>query len=79
MCSSDLYGPATSFNPLGGNVSANHFPANSTVQICATEPPQPGPYDLNWTGACTGNGQCASVTMTSDKSCAVTFTRVSGR
>ncbi len=73
------YGPATSFNPLGGNVSANHFPANSTMQICATEPPQPGPYDLNWTGACTGNGQCASVTMTSDKSCAVTFTRVSGR
>ncbi|HEV7607872.1 MAG TPA: beta-propeller fold lactonase family protein [Steroidobacteraceae bacterium] len=74
------YGPATNLDPIAHNVSANHFPANSTVQLCTSEPPQPQQgYDQHWSGSCSGNGQCASVTMTSDKYCNVTFTPVSLR
>ena len=74
------YGPGTILDPLPHNVSANHFPANSTVQLCASAPPQPvQAYDITWTGSCSGTGQCASVTMNSDKSCHVTFTPVSLR
>jgi 6-phosphogluconolactonase (cycloisomerase 2 family) len=74
------YGPATNLDPIAHNVSANHFPANSTVLLCASEPPQPQQaYDQHWSGSCSGDGQCASVTMTSDKSCNVTFTPVSLR
>ncbi|MEO8061624.1 MAG: beta-propeller fold lactonase family protein [Pseudomonadota bacterium] len=74
------YGPATNSNPLGRNVSANRFPANSSVQLCTSAPPQPSQaYDITWTGSCSGTGQCASVTMNSDKSCNVTFSPVSLR
>jgi hypothetical protein len=74
------YGPATHANPLGYNVSANHFPANSTVQLCATAPPQPvGAYDVAWTGSCSGTGLCTTVRMTSDKACKLAFTLVSAR
>jgi len=71
------YGPATNADPLGHTVSANHFPANSNVQLCASPPPLVGEaYDITWTGSCSGTGQCASVTMNSDKSCLLTFTSV---
>jgi hypothetical protein len=74
------YGPATSSNPLGANVSANHFPANSNVQLCATPPPQSGEaYDITWTGSCSGTGQCTTVRMNSDRFCQVVFTPVSAR
>jgi 6-phosphogluconolactonase (cycloisomerase 2 family) len=74
------YGPATNADPLGRNVSANHFPANSTVQLCASAPPQPaGAYDVTWTGSCSGTGLCTSVRMNSDKSCNLAFTPVSAR
>jgi 6-phosphogluconolactonase (cycloisomerase 2 family) len=74
------YGPATIANPLGANVSANHFPANSTVQLCATPPPQSGEaYDITWTGSCSGTGTCTTVRMNSDKFCHLQFTPVSTR
>ena len=74
------YGPATSSNPLGANVSANHFPANSSVQLCATPPPQSAEaYDITWTGGCSGTGQCTTVQMSSDKFCHLEFSPVSAR
>lgn len=67
-------------NPLPANDFSAAFPANSSVQLCASEPPQPpGPYDITWTGGCSGTGQCTSVSMTSDKQCHVEFTRIIGR
>ena len=74
------YGPATSSNPLGANVSANHFPANSSVQLCATPPPQAGEaYDITWTNGCSGTNLCTAVHMNSDKFCHLEFSRVSDR
>lgn len=71
------YAPPSSANPLGQNVSANHFPANSSVQLCATAPLQPaGAYDITWMGSCSGTGQCTSVRMDRDKSCHLSFTPV---
>ena len=74
------YGPATNGNPLGSNISANHFSANSSVQLCASPPPDAGgPYDITWTGSCSGTGQCTSVHMNSDKFCNLTFSPASTR
>jgi hypothetical protein len=74
------YGPATNSNPLGNNVSANNFPSNSNVQLCATPPPQAAEaYDITWTGSCSGTGQCTTVHMDSDKSCHLDFSLVSTR
>jgi 6-phosphogluconolactonase (cycloisomerase 2 family) len=58
-----------------GNVPATHFPANSNVQLCATPPALGGPFDITWSGSCSGTGECASVSMNSDKSCHVEYTR----
>jgi len=74
------YGPATLSNPLGNNVSANHFPANSNVTLCATPPPQGGEaYDITWTNGCSGTGSCTTVHMDSDKFCHLEFSPVSAR
>jgi hypothetical protein len=74
------YGPATISDPIPHSDLAAAFPVNSSVQLCATAPPQPAlAYDITWTGACSGTGQCTSVVMTSDKQCTLEFTPVSGR
>jgi hypothetical protein len=71
------YGPGTILDPISHNLSANHFPANSHVQLCASPPPLVSEaYDFAWTGACSGTGQCTNVTMNSDKSCLLTFKSV---
>jgi hypothetical protein len=74
------YAPPTNGNPLGRHDMSSSFPANSTVTLCATEPPQPsGAYDITWTGSCSGTGWCTSVTMNSDKNCNAGFSPVVGR
>jgi hypothetical protein len=73
------YAPPTNFNPLGRNDRSSDFPANSTVTLCAMEPPTGGPYDITWTGSCSGTGWCTSVTMNSDKNCNAGFSPVVGR
>jgi hypothetical protein len=74
------YAPPTNANPLGRSDMSSHFPANSTVTLCAMEPVQPaGAYDITWTGSCSGTGWCTSVTMNSDKSCNAGFSPVVGR
>jgi hypothetical protein len=74
------YAPPTNANPLGRHDMSADFPANSTVTLCAMEPQQPvGPYDITWTGGCSGTGWCTTVTMNSSKSCNAGFTKVIGR
>ena len=74
------YGPATNGNPLGSTVSANHFAANSSVQLCASPPPDAGgPYDITWSSGCSGTGLCTTVHMDSDKFCHLEFSPVSSR
>ena len=74
------YAPPTNSNPLGRPNFSADFPANTTVTLCATEPVQPaGPYDITWTGGCSGTSWCTSVTMNRDRSCHANFTPTSVR
>ena len=72
--------PATILNPLPKNDFRAAFPVGSSVTLCTNSPPQPfGAYDVEWTGSCSGTGNCTSVSMTSDKQCHVEFKPVIGR
>jgi 6-phosphogluconolactonase (cycloisomerase 2 family) len=72
--------PPSNSNPLPPNDFRAAFPAGSSVTVCATEPPQPiGPYDITWSGSCSGTNWCTTVTMTSDKQCHAGFSHVMGR
>jgi hypothetical protein len=71
--------PPTILNPLPANDFQASFPASSVVTLCTTPPPLGGPYDITWTGSCSGTNQCTTVTMTSDKQCHAGFSPVLGR
>jgi 6-phosphogluconolactonase (cycloisomerase 2 family) len=73
------YSPPTNSNPLGNNNFSAFFPANSSVQLCTNPPLISGPFDVTWSGSCSGTGQCASVQMDRDRDCHVEFMPVIGR
>jgi 6-phosphogluconolactonase (cycloisomerase 2 family) len=73
------YAPPSNANPLGRPDFSADFPASSIVTLCATEPPTGRPYDITWTGSCSGTGWCTSVKMDSDRNCHAEFSPVAGR
>ncbi|MGB8473251.1 MAG: beta-propeller fold lactonase family protein [Candidatus Acidiferrum sp.] len=67
-------------NPLTGQDFFEHaFPNGSSVTLTAEPPDFAQAYDVHWTGACSGNTPTATVFMTQDQTCYVSFTPVSLR
>ena len=68
------------YNPVTGqNFFSHSFPNGSTVTLTAAPPDTSTAYDVHWSGACSGDTVTASVSMTQDQHCYVSFTPVSLR
>ena len=85
--STDVTGGSIVSSPPGINLDALNglnfvqqgFPNGSIVFLTAAPPDNFNVYDVKWTGSCSGTTLTASVTMTQDRGCHVTFTPTSSR
>jgi hypothetical protein len=68
-------------NPAGLNENflQHAFPNGSFVTLTATPPDFAQAYDVKWTGACSGTTTAATVVMTQDQHCYLSFTPTSLR
>ena len=64
---------------LSRNFFQHAFPNGSGVTLTATPPDTAQGYDVKWTGACSGDSVTATVIMSQDQHCYVSFTPVSLR
>jgi 6-phosphogluconolactonase (cycloisomerase 2 family) len=85
--SADVTGGFVVSSPAGINLNTligpesvqQGFPNGTTVFLTAAPPDNFNVYDVKWTGSCSGTTLTASVTMTQDQGCHVTFTPTSQR
>ncbi len=85
--STDVTGGSVTSNPPGINLNAltglnfvqQAFPNGSGVLLTAAPPDFFNVYDVKWSGSCSGTSLTASVTMTQDQGCHVTFTPTTQR
>ncbi len=85
--STDVTGGSIVSSPPGINLDALNglnfvqqgFPNGTQVLLTAAPPDDFNVYDVKWTGSCSGTLLTASVTMTQDQGCHVTFTPTSSR
>jgi hypothetical protein len=68
------------YNPVTGQNSFQHaFPNGNFVSLTAAPPDIANNYDVKWTGACSGTAITASVVMSQDQHCYVSFTPTTSR